>query len=865
MMRKVIPFTIWCIFCTFCPGETSSPQLWSPNVSCFDIYVHDEEDLFLSTSKGVVRVAPDFSMITQPERKRISLFTKEIQHGVPLSGVSYDRYSATWYADLTKETTASRTFKTDGRGHAFQTKKYGWWHLDQRGRFDQFKNGLHTTYTTKDFNTTGLYLWGKPFPFFHRSSPDGSFVIYQQTGPFIREALYDFFFIYQEGTLRTIPTESKGMGFFEYLDAKRLLIGGEEGLMLLDLKMDKIIETWKPPEDLFAKPVIPVFSKQLLDGTRIFFYAHSVTRGTRQIPFEHGGTLQIVELKEGQWKKIPHRLDPDGWSYKDEDPRPMLEDSQGNFWSVNNGKGLIKRDKKGNWTTFDSKHGIPFTHACNLIHHDDKLWVIYNHSRLVVLNPHGFRNQLKPKNEPYIALKNLLCEPVTSSSGICYFLEKIDQGEDREARLISLRADGEERIIPHPEKDSLSSFRLINTKWMALDSEERLWVFNHNHTIKTWKDGAWTSYSSTLPYWQQERLRLEIAFQSKADKGPEYRIGSPRNPFYPIFSGDGRVVFRNKYDRVSYFDGEKWYSPESGKEVPGMELTGHPFFHDGDVITSIGGEFYRMRSDTWPDNPSHAHIRKWEKFPYATPPYTIPKEKTRLKDLPATPYPDKHPVWHVAAEDDYWVGFEGMTIFFRNGRWFKVPGGTPLESSGRIHRVVKSASGHIFLQHDHEKHTYTVLFIKTVDAIQLREDLGIFDTPDVTLKPEFESEEDMTGMLQKFKLNNGSWSELLPVGTIHIEDLNEPDTHQLQVRLVSEGLYRESPILTYRFTTTYDQKKEHQQLIRNFMHEDSDIRIQAEKALIELGPDAADLIRIFLYVEESDLRRRAQRILDAVK
>jgi len=94
-----------------------------------------------------------------------------------------------------------------------------------------------------------------------------------------------------------------------------------------------------------------------------------------------------------------------------------------------------------------------------------------------------------------------------------------------------------------------SSVRPQDLDYLTTDTRGRVWLIDRDGTKQTavLENGRWRTFSP------REIAYSTIALEEKGHA--DFRLGTPGDPRYPAFAGDGRVAYLNEWSRICFFDG----------------------------------------------------------------------------------------------------------------------------------------------------------------------------------------------------------------------------------------------------------------------------------------------------------------------
>jgi hypothetical protein len=411
-------------------------------------------------------------------------------------------------------------------------------------------------------------------------------------------------------------------------------------------------------------------------------------------------------------------------------------------------------------------------------------------------------------------------------------------------------------------------FRPDKLYYMSFDSEGGLWLFGGiSQKVTAYFDGKeWHAYGPNkgqgLPYHDKE-----VAFQAQLGKGAEYRIGRPQDQYYVQYTADSRILYQNEWRRACYFDGKLWHAPYGADEVGSSTLSDHPFFHDGKVTIHVSGKCYQMENDAWSQTTDDRSGRPWKEV--AMVPHPFPQRQNRAGgkvNIPAgCPIPKSKQIWTARHDGWVWVGDASRIACTPGSGWITIPTlGSPLAGATPVSKVLSSADGHWLFQIANSRpHKYVAYKAGLLTVERGAAGLGTVDRPFVPLEIPWKVSRPVEDLLQRYRIDDGDWSGLLPVGPIETGVIAAKGAHSIAIELFGKKALIRSPLLTYTFDVTYDARNLVEDLIVSLGARSFREREQATKALVRFGRRAIPQVKAAIDTPDPEVRTRLKRVLQA--
>ena len=609
---------------------------------------------------------------------------------------------------------------------------------------------------------------------------------------------------------------------------ERLWVASQVGLTDLSVGTElSKLKTVPPPGELLNS--YPCYLSRLADGTLVSLWS-PMGKNWRSPAYPDGAFSHIAEFSDGKWRVV-NQGDYASW-----DPgqyvRPSVADGDGGFWLGIAG-GLLYRSRGGEWLTIDWRRGI----ACS-------------RPRRLALSPAAKVLWVVDENGACVAVdaRRIVSAPVTENNwSLETFLGRVRQRKDgllcamtneRGGAVVTIGPKGKEYLDFPGGADRIPPESISS---MTLDSEGGVWLFGDNSQQKVeYYDGEkWAVFTRGKDRGSQWRAK-EAAFQTLVAKAASFHIGSPEDDCYPVFSGDGRIVYKNEYRRACYFDGKSWHAPYGGQELPSSPLFEHPFFSDGKVTIQCNGKTYQMDEEQWTAETDNNSIRSWKEVKAIPPPFPIKFYGSHRVLVPADcPIDEKDRAWTLESDGRTWVGGDGKIACGFGGGWTVISTlYTPLSCGRKVMSVSADTSGRwLFELADSFLTQYAVYKARTVALERGEEDLGKVDRPSATVTPPWRASVDEHELLCRTRIDDGEWSRFQVGREIRLGAVPNKGTHRLSVEVRGLNELLNVPPLNYSFEVTYDSLAMVADLTTQLGAAAFDKRVNAAKKLLEMGQE----------------------------
>lgn len=415
---------------------------------------------------------------------------------------------------------------------------------------------------------------------------------------------------------------------------------------------------------------------------------------------------------------------------------------------------------------------------------------------------------------------------------------------------------GKQYTAPVPN----TGFRWENLYYLSTDSAGGIWLFpRHSQENTACYDGQqWRIYRADHTHSSQE-----IAFQAQVAKGEHYRVGSPADPDYPIFTRDGRILFAVD-KRLHYFDGKTWYAPSGDAEVRQYQVEDRPVFQDGRVTIRVNGQCLQMANDAWSTPVAEGARRPWQEIPCAPPLRPAPQNIAEPNNCPL---PASETVWKFQADRWTWVG-NATTLAVSPGQdWITLPiAGTPLAGARQITEIVTDPHGRWFFgENSGPPYRYSVYQAEQLVVQPGPANLGLVNRPFASLQPAWQANRPPADLRLRYRVDDGPWSALGPCGPIAPGPVATRGRHRLRIELVGRHQLLRTASLTYEFEAGYDLAQFIAGLVTQLGADQFADREQANRELIRLGPPVLPYLTAATTSKDPEIRSRAGEVLAAVQ
>lgn len=529
---------------------------------------------------------------------------------------------------------------------------------------------------------------------------------------------------------------------------------------------------------------------------------------------DRGGWLgQLLGIKNGQVQTLLSGVDLER-VYHDKG-RPVVDVPEGTLLAESRTGLLFVSADFQTVKRFDWKYGVPLPYIERMRISGRYLYALDRERGFAILD---YRRLLRTRETP--AAQNWTVfyasarSPVISPDGTLW---RVSASNPREL----FRCAGTEEVAVSLAGSGFPDNAL---GYITADTKNRLWLFDSNgrgHTAFL-ENGKWRTFDL-----------LETAYSTVAAEeknNPEYRVGSPRDFYYPVFAGDGRVAYQS-ISGICFFDGEKWIHSEGN--IGGQRPEGPPFYREGVLTVRAGRSYYQLVLGVWKpannvtDSPYGDNPRQpnWvDILPQDFPGY--PSElNIRIRDSSGA-------VW-AGGFENLWRGLHGLWAPFEVQH-------TPLLMARGIGDIQVDRAGFIW---------FTLL---TGERVRLARYRPKSAPPRLewTEPPQGESK---TGSIKlgvrimgtdrryvvRRQVDNGEWqqsSSETALQDVSLEYLPN-GVHTLRVQVFDE-LLRASNLLEHRVTVKRDYEKEIQEWMSLLKSPDYSKRDRASKALVSMGRPA---------------------------
>jgi len=620
-------------------------------------------------------------------------------------------------------------------------------------------------------------------------------------------------------------------------------------------------KTVSPPGDLAVGSQRPSFLTRLPDGTLISLWCRTGGDWTGKPVYPDGFFTRIVEYDGTKWNVVSEGADKAAWDHY-QYVRPFVVDKDGALWLGTAAGGVLHRaPKDGRWQRLDWRGGTPCNWPLQMrmaLNH--VLWTVdQNGSCLAIDTATALALPLQATVWRSETLRSKLCR--RKDGLLCALTD--EQG----GSLVTFTANKGKEFNKIPAENRIP---LESIFYMTLDSEDGVWLFGDitQHRTGYFDGKKWTFYdpdsSRNLPYHCKE-----IAFQAQLAKGPDFRIGTPDDCYYPTFSPDGRIVFKNEWGRVCYFDGTQWHAPYGADELNGSTLhSGHPFFHDGKVTIFQNEKCYQMEETLWTKAVDDRAERPWKETAAVPNPFTKKENNPSPSRPPANcPIKPNDQRWTLISEGWIWVGGLDRLACSPGTDWITAPTSlSPLAGGRIVSAVLSDAAGHWFFDVSQGgSREFAVYEVPPLVIEPGEQNLGKVDKPFSSIKPPWRTARTPQDLLCRYRIDDGEWAGLQTNGTMELGGMLAQGPHRLLVEIFGRHELLRGPTLSYTFEVTFDAKSLVDGWIKQLGARSFADREKAAADLTRLGPAAVPALQAALTSDDPEIVDRVRQILKTLE
>jgi hypothetical protein len=422
--------------------------------------------------------------------------------------------------------------------------------------------------------------------------------------------------------------------------------------------------------------------------------------------------------------------------------------------------------------------------------------------------------------------------------------------------IVTLGPRGKEFTALPPKNE----FRLEKLYYLSSDSAGGLWMFpRHSQENTAYHDGKqWHIYRA-----DSRHSSHEIAFQAQVAKGEHYRVDTPTDPYYPIFTRDGRILYMVD-GRLHYYDGQAWYAPSGDAEVHQYRMEDRPVFQDGRVTIRVNGKCLQMANDAWSKPVAEGARRPWQEIPCAPPILPAPQAITEPGNCPL---PASEIIWGFRGDGWTWVGNATQMAGSPGKGWITVAiAGTPMAEVRQVSEVLADPHGRWFFgQGSEPPHRYVVYQAERLTVLPGAAALGTMEHPFIPLRPAWSANRDKDELQWRYRVDDGPWTDLGPCEPIELRDFYPPGRHRLQVEWFGQKELLRCAPATYEFEVAYDIQKLIPALVAQLGASRFSDRQRATQDLIRLGQRVLPYLTDAATDPDPEIRLRARNIVAALQ
>lgn len=320
-------------------------------------------------------------------------------------------------------------------------------------------------------------------------------------------------------------------------------------------------------------------------------------------PDGQGVYSQVWRLRDGSWEKVISGLDKKV-EYRRHPARAWLSRDEG-LWLGSFGGGPWLLPAEGNSPIrLDWHYGVPLSSA-------ERLFSVTKRDIMAVSFDQG---------SVTASLEDWLIPQSKIPPGVETFRSRAAVVQDEGLHLWTIRAASPdalsqwqgERWVEHALPEGIDSEQVA---YLAVDSLQRVWLCPNYHR------GPAAVFDPQNRQWQVF-ASYPLALLAQLSRPSGFRLGRDEL-MVPSFSTDGRICFRDAWDKLLYFDASQWRQWDA-KGIAGdsaFNLDGPPFFdEEGRLAVNISGRTWRF-----------SEKNGWQASVFEPDPFDRSKEEARQK------------------------------------------------------------------------------------------------------------------------------------------------------------------------------------------------------------------------------------------
>jgi hypothetical protein len=516
--------------------------------------------------------------------------------------------------------------------------------------------------------------------------------------------------------------------------------------------------------------------------------------------FDDGYLIRIGEMVDGQWELTDLGLESSIRKWK----QNFCEQSNGRVWLTPTHSGrIIVREPDGKFrrlAAIGDLDGKPLSKIS--INQNSQLQAWDASVSLIYAKPIEELLSAKPKEYSDWETLRLRTPLIPCGKGNLYAISM-----ERGGALLQI-VDGKMNYFKLPPANQ---YARNGFTYISADTDGNVWLF-HEQQSKTavWEDGRWTVFENKTMN-GETLTHKQVAFQDRAQKvkdRSDYQIGFS-GYFIVRFAKGAQVVFKNRQNRVAYFDGENWHAPTAGRER-GYRYASDPFIFKNlvcyvdrnEVVGMTRGKFLEMENVTdkrpWRTVPMSKTLRR--RYSIGTVSW-----KPESPDYTGSQYPYGQN-WHYESDSKT----DQLGIALPDRTWTMVQKtDTPLEKFRQSFLIAAQKDLFVFRGKQGANRSNTAdrnYYAKRFNPVAInqgKKDLGQFANPTAMIQLPLITNPPNRPAHIRFRINDGEWSLWNDISEpIELPELEEPGQYTLEVHCnFDEDLVITEPLIyTFQFT-----------------------------------------------------------------
>lgn len=654
--------------------------------------------------------------------------------------------------------------------------------------------------------------------------------------------------VYDSGEFAELDEEPL-VGPFKVLDEKLVSLS-QTGFKRLDLATFKISE----------RPILaPIVDGVALEPCNFFETKQGELISTWQKPFRERRTKQqmfqngfyslLANLRGDEWELSSVGLDSKDVVWKTQ----FAEDPKGRCWfSGSRNQRIVVRDTDGRFepvaginTLRDFVNRFEFENGVVRVFHNPTHFDEFVIDELLGSSEAQGARWVKLRTRTPIVLDGL-------GNGVAILADEV-------GKILRVNSQGVSKI--EMPQDPL--IRQPGNSYVTADTRGNIWLFSDRvDRASVYEDGQWTIYKSGLNEGSNKTAR-HLALEAQLDKltrNEPFQI-DPNNQRGNriVFGPDRQIVYRSSYRKLVYFDGERWHDPGKQSKEP-KYVMGNPFFHGDKVcFRETHHDCYGMNRSGFQSMKRSTDVRPWQKIEYESTAEYRSLVKRNSWSPPEPPFGKsrKHTGgWTSQAKNR-------LAVSIDRGPWSVLDlQQTPMEDN---RYVVLETTGDGFLAFKSNSIRY-VYHVPQLVVTSKNRQLGDVAKPWARLPIQFDVEPDDVVLKAKYRIGNDPWSNWVdPKKGVILRGLANQGEYSLEVKFGAVNEITSTPVLKYRFTTSYSLNLQINDLITQLDDQSFEAREDATKKLIRIGPACIDVLESVPGHSSVEVKMRTRKILDVIR